>query len=247
MRAIVGVPRQAGRASGADSYATRSYRHTQTTEQPVEKLTIVGDQIIIAGFGQRGLGQRFNDVVKCAFEENLFKRHHIEVGRELCRRGIADFESTKAPADEYGALVGFTVNNLPYLCVFPSDDFQPEFRDANMWYCSVGSGQAITDPFLAFMREIFWTGGPPTVQDGTFTVTWTLDHAVAVNPGGINAPVRIAVLERFSGGLVARMLDDNDLKEHRQNIDQAKDRLRTYAATQQPGAADTPDIPKPKS
>lgn len=46
------------------------------------------------------------------------------------------------------------------------------------------------------MREISWSGGPPNVQDATFAVTWALDHAVTCNPGGINAPVRIAVLER---------------------------------------------------
>jgi hypothetical protein len=55
-------------------------------------------------------------------------------------------------------------------------------------------------------------------------------------------------MERInSTRLGARMLDDDDLKEHRQNIEQAKDRLRTYAETQQPGAAGTPDIPRPKS
>ena len=48
----------------------------------------------------------------------------------------------------------------------------------------MGSGQPITDPFLALMRSIFWGDGLPTVQDGTFAVTWALEHAIEVNPGG---------------------------------------------------------------
>lgn len=114
-----------------------------------------------------------------------------------------------------------------------------------MWYVSMGSGQSITDPFLALMREIFWRAGPPTVQDATFAVTWALDHAIAVNTGGINGPARIAVMERVSGKLAARLLDEADLLEHRQNIEQAKERLRTFQESQKPGAGDAPDVPKP--
>jgi len=245
MTAIVGVLCRDGLVIGTDSSATFTAGNLRTIEQPVEKLTIVSEMIIIAGTGQVGLGQRFNYIVQAAFDQKVFRGHNIEVGKELCRRGINDFGYTNAPKGGLAALVGFPLNNRPYLCEFATPDFQPEFKDEKMWYCSMGSGQPITDPFLALMREIFWMQGPPTVQDATFAVTWALDHAVTVNPGGINAPVRVAVLERTGGKFVARMLDDDDLREHRQNIDQAKERLRTYPAAQKPDAAGTPDVPKP--
>jgi hypothetical protein len=146
---------------------------------------------------------------------------------------------------QYGALIGFALGEKPYLCEFPVSDFQPEFKTETLWYCSMGSGQPITDPFLAFMREVFWGAGLPSVQDATFAVTWTLDHAVQINPGGINGPVRIAVLERHSGKFRARVLDDSDLEEHRQNIDQAKERLRSFPASQSADAPGTPEVPKP--
>src|SRR5262249_18488183 len=154
------------------------------------------------------------------------KGHQIDVAKELCKRGIADFSFTNAKQGSYAALVGFPLNNKPHLCEFAAADFQPEFKDERIWYCSMGSGQLITDPFLALMREVFWSSGPPTVQDATFAVTWALDHAVAVNAGGINAPVRVGVMERVEGKYVARILDDIDLQEHRENIGQAKDLLR---------------------
>jgi hypothetical protein len=70
---------------------------------------------------------------------------------------------------------------------------------------------------------------------------------VQVNPGGINGPVRIAVLERVSGKLRSRILGDSDLDEHRQNIAQAKERIRSFPASQRADAPGTPEIPKPET
>lgn len=245
MTAIVGVLCRDGLVIGTDSSATFSSGQTRTIEQPTEKLTIVGGVVIVAGSGQIGMGQRFNHIVRTAYDEKLFRGHHIDVAKELCKRGIGDFSYTSAKQSMYASLVGFPLNDRPYLCEFAVADFQPEFKDERMWYVSMGSGQPITDPFLALMREIFWRAGPPTVQDATFAVTWALDHAIAVNTGGINGPARIAVMERVGGKLAARLLDEADLLEHRQNIEQATERLRTFQASQKPGAGDVPDVPKP--
>src|SRR5882762_5100743 len=202
MTAIVGVLCRDGLVIGTDSSTTlTSGAGQRTIEQPTEKIHIYSNAVIVAGTGQVGLGQRFGRIVEVAYEEKVFRstQHHTAVGTELCKRAIADFVSTNVSKGSYGALVGFTLAERPYLCEFSDADFQPEFKSETIWYCSMGSGQTITDPFLAFMREVFWGRGLPTVQDATFAVTWTLDHAVQINPGGINGPVRIAVMERHSG------------------------------------------------
>ncbi len=219
----------------------------RTIEQPTEKLYICSDAIIVAGTGAVGLGQRFCRIVDVAYQDKVFATgsHHVGVGTEVCKRARADFASTGVDRGKYGALVAFPFNNKPNLCEFAIDDFQPEFKTEKMWFCSMGSGQLITDPFLALMREVFWGSGLPTVQDATFATTWTLDHAVQVNPGGINGPVRIAVLEKKEGKFRARLLDDDALEEHRQNIGQAKDRLRNLSVSQRADAPGTPDVPKP--
>jgi 20S proteasome alpha/beta subunit len=175
MTAIVGVLCRDGVVIGTDSSATFASALGQPTiEQPTEKLQIVTGTVIIAGTGQVGLGQRFGHIVEKAYADKVFVggQHHTDVGKELCKRAIADFSSTSANK-EYGALVGFPLGDKPYLCEFPSSDFQPEFKTEGIWYCSMGSGQPITDPFLAFMREVFWGRSLPTVQDATFAVTWT--------------------------------------------------------------------------
>lgn len=248
MTAIVGVLCRDGLVIGTDSSTTfGSGMGDRTIEQPSEKLRIISDAIIVAGTGQVGLGQRFARVVELAYADKVFVggKHHIAVGTELCKRTLADFGSTNVQRGSYGALIGFPLGDKACLCEFSPADFQPEFKTETIWYCSMGSGQPITDPFLALMREIFWQDGLPTVQDATFAATWALDHAVQVNPGGINGPVRIAVLERHSGKLRARLLGNDYLEEHRQNIAQAKERLRTFPASQSADAPGTPDIPKP--
>jgi 20S proteasome alpha/beta subunit len=248
MTAIVGILCRDGLVIGADSSTTfASGVGSPIIEQPTEKLSLISNCIIVAGTGQVGLGQRFCHVVEVAYEEKTFLglKHPTAVGNEICKRAIADFTYTTANKGQYGALVGFVLGDKPFLCEFAVLDFQPEFKTETIWYGSMGSGQAITDPFLALMREVFWDKGPPTVQDATFAATWALDHAIQVNPGGINGPVRIAVMEKTSGKYRAKMLDEAELEEHRQNIQQAKERLRAFPALQSADAPDTPDIPRP--
>lgn len=247
MTAIVGVLCRDGLVIGTDSSATFTTGAVPTIEQPTEKLHIYSGAVIVADTGQGGFGQRFGHIVEVAYTGKVFlgTNHHIDVGVELCKRAVQDFSSTMANRGTYGALVGFSLNNKPYLCEFAVADFQPEFKNETIWYCSMGSGQQIIDPFLALMREIFWNHGLPTVQDATFAVTWALDHAIKINPGGINGPARIAVMERNSGKFQARFLEDADLDEHRQNIEQAKERLRAFPASQSADAPDTPEVPRP--
>jgi hypothetical protein len=147
----------------------------------------------------------------------------------------------------YGALIAFPSGDSPVLCEFDPLYFQPELKTERLWYCSMGSAQPITDPFLALMRNVFWHKSPPTVPDALWAATWALDHAIEVNPGGVNGPVQMAVLERTDKAqLRARVLEDGELGEHRQNIQAAKDALRKLRESYQVGAeSGAADIPKP--
>lgn len=246
MTAIAGIVCRDGVVIGADSSTTfAASGGIRTIEQPTQKITIVSNSVIVAGTGQVGFAQRFDHIVDQAYRNKLFQSHQIEIGKTLCAMAIQDLGSTGAKLGQYGALVGFVCGDKARLCEFAVGDFQPEFKDEKIWYCSMGSGQLITDPFLAFIREVFWSEGPPTVQDATFAITWALDHAIAVNPGGVNGPVKVATLQRHGGKWHAATLEEADLEEHRQNIAQAKERLRSFPATQQPEGGDVPDVPAP--
>ena len=235
MTAVVGVLCSDGVVMGADSSATSaSASGLSTIEQPTNKLSIIGDRILTASSGSVGLKQRFERIVEDAREEEFWRTdHYIDVGRRLSATAINDFSSTGIGIGKIGlsALVAFYSDSQPRLCELASRDFQPEFKDENIWYVSIGSGQLITDPFLALMRNIFWDEGMPTVQDAILTVTWTLEHVVEVNPGGINKPIRIAILQedsQNSGNIAARLLDDADLQEAKEHIDLLKMEIKGH-------------------
>lgn len=246
MTAIVGMLCKDGAAIiGTDSSATfmAGNQQIKIIEQTTEKLHILHDRIIVAGTGQVGLGQRFCATIDTAYTKGkLFvgtpERSAIEIAKHLCRAQIDDFASTQAPKGQYGALVAFPTKGRANVCEFALNDFQPEFKTDKMWYGSMGCSQHITDTFLALMREVFWTEGPPNMQDGIFTTVWTLEHAIQVNPGGVKDPIRVAVLQ----GERARMLSDDDIAEHSECISAAKAHLRRFREQMQ--KADTPPMPQ---
>src|SRR3954469_24120529 len=248
MTSIVGVLCRDGAVIGTDSATTFGGRN-RTIEQRTEKLDIVGDEIILAGAGQLGLRQRFRDIVEEAWRKDFLKKSRpIDLGKYFSATTLQDFGSTRAPQGAFGAMLAFPHQTAPFICTFDPEHFQPELIEERLWYDSMGSAKPITDPFLALMRKAFWTSGPPLVHDAIFAVTWALEHAIEVNPGGVNDPIRIAVLERQGRSLKARLLSDDELLEHKQNVAAAYNALRKFRDRQASAeAGDSPDVPNLES
>ena len=249
MTILVGLRCQEGVVIGSDSSATFTTPSIQTIEQPAKKVTIIENKVIVAGAGQVGLGQRFNAVVEKAWSEKVFTGTNntpLEIAKHLSAAGIKDFVETSAPKGEYGALVAFPCGRKFCLCEFAIKDFQPELKDENIWYVSMGSGQTIADPFLGLLRRTFWKDSPPKLSEGIFAVTWTLEHAIELNPGGIKGPSQIAVMSaNESGDLLARLLDDAELGEHIDNVHGAEEYLSKYSQILGGGTETAKQIPSP--
>lgn len=230
MTIIVGILTTDGIVVGSDSAATFSNGQTLTIEQTTKKVDIISEEVIVAGTGQVGLGQRFKAIVQKNWEKKLFQKNYIEVGKEISHETLQDFAYTSAIRGQFGALLAFASGNKPYLCEFSVNDFQPEFKEIDkLWYVSMGSGQAIADPFLGFLHDTFWNSKPPPINDAIFAVIWTLQHAIKINPGGVNGPIQIAVLKpEERGKLKASLLSDIELDEHHQNVSDAISHLRSY-------------------
>ncbi len=248
MTSLVGILCRDGVVIGADSSVTHlqeGQRVIPTIEQPYEKIDIVGDHVIVVGTGQIGLGQRFLAVVKEAWGNRAFQNDPIAVGKILSANAIKDFNDTAARTNSFGALVAFPVGNNAHLTEFAISDFQPEMKTEKMWFSSMGSAKYITDTFLAFLREVFWPNELPNISGGIFAAKWTLDHAVAINAGGVNGPVRISVLERVKGQFHARIIPDDELLEHAQAITDAKASLARFRNEHAlVGHAEIPPVPQ---
>ena len=123
-------------------------------------------------------------------------------------------------------LVAMTLGGKPYLFTF---DYKcaADMATPDLPFSAIGSGQFIADPFLAFLRRMFWNDCPPSLGDGIFATAWTLQHAIESAPSGIAEPIQIMVIDK-SGQ--ARELAHAELKEHTESIARAENSLRNYKA-----------------
>ena len=251
MTILVGVLCRDGAVIGADSSVTFGGGGGLSTIEQMssDKVCIIQDEIIVAGCGSAGLCQRFEHVVE-GFASKVHSLHPVEVGMNLSRQGLQNFQSTGAPPGA-GALVAFRTGSKikkTSLCELDVETFQPELKTEQLWYCSMGSGQLIVDPFLGLFRRVFWKNGQPNCQEGVFAVTWALRLANELNSGGIGGPSRIAVLrnEPSNGEKAARFLTDDEISQHEANCDALEEYMARYRL-EQTEAVNAPDslaIPK---
>jgi 20S proteasome alpha/beta subunit len=245
MTVLVGIRCKDGIVVGSDSSVTFGAMGGRTIEQTARKMEVIEGCMIVAGTGQVGLGQRFCHQLRQAYQQKKFSSlNHIDMGKTMSKLAIDDFAFTQAIKGQYGALVAFVSNKEPHLCEFAVDDFQPEIKTDQIWYASMGSGQAIADPFLGLMRKVFWKDGMPSLTDGVFAAVWTLQHTIDVNPGGVNGPIHLATLHIEGGKAVAKHLTEDDIGQHLENVRGAEKYLRGYSDVLQ-GANDAPDVPLP--
>lgn len=165
MTVIVGILCKDGVVIGTDSSATfADGTGAGTIEQPTDKVFIYENTAVMVGTGSVGINQRFREVMTRRW--GMIKDFTaLALAKDLSRHLIEDLIYTHASKGQYGALVAYPTKNEGFqLCEFEVTDLQPELKNANMWYVSMGSGQRITDPFLAFIRDVFWQAGPPTLQ-----------------------------------------------------------------------------------
>ena len=163
MTLLVGIRCTDGAVIGTDSAMTfgPSPQHPTIEQRYEEKITIVDNRIIVAGTGPIGLGQRFADNISKRWEnKELQGKSAIDVGRQISAVAVNDFASTKVSGGTFGALVAFPVGKTAELFEFGVTDLQPEVKSGANWYASMGSGQAVADPLLGFVRVAFWGIAP---------------------------------------------------------------------------------------
>jgi hypothetical protein len=178
-----------------------------------------------------------------------------ELRNELWQDVLPALERGKAAAAMVGGqvasasaicftMIGLPISRKPVLLQF-DHQCAPEEATRELPFIALGSGQAIADPFLAFLREIFWKDKEPSIGDGVFAATWTLLHSIRTAPGGIAEPIEIAVLKKENGDLAGRILDPAELEEHRLSVAAAEEHLADYRSelSTEPGDDDIPDMP----
>lgn len=178
MTVLVGVRCSDGVVIGADSVATSSIGasvHLMQV-QSNSKIRIFDEKVIVAATGAVGFSQRLDSHVQEAIAGNVFSMpKRRECVTNISRRLITDFQNSVVQVQpgrglEFGALIAAIHGGDPFLVEYDTIKFQPEIKEGNIFFVSMGSGQMLADPFLAFVSRVMWKGVMPTVADAKFGV-----------------------------------------------------------------------------
>lgn len=256
MTVLVGVKCTDGVVIGADSMATSTHGPASLLQTQTDKIQIIAGEVIVAGSGSVGLIQRFTNVVDELWKNEEVKRNMWSCIKSISAATITDFKSTGVPFKQpphglgfgFGSLLAAPIEGEARLVEYGEADVQPELKDEKPIFVSMGSGQMLAEPFVAFVSRVLWDDGVPDVQAAMFGVYWALDHTIKYAPGGVGEPIRMALLKEENREWNARVLDDDELQEKAQHINQIERRIARYPkeVLQEPQAT-PPPAPPPAS
>lgn len=255
MTLLVGVLCTNGIVIAADQQLTHGTMGMQTIGQAITKVTVVGGNSLFASSGHHGLGQQLEAQVQANHAKYLKENYHtgIQVLQKDFRSIIDPSLTTAAIAARlFGANAHADATCGCLLAAPFKDDLKlveitpqvaVECQIAEMPFISLGSGKANADPFLGFLRRVFWPARTPTVAEGELAAYWTVKHAIEMKTPGVGFDVDVFTIEKSGSSYVAVQLDAAHLKEHEDFRMEAEKRMSSLrdelkaAATPAPGAA----------
>jgi hypothetical protein len=206
---------------------TPSLGLTATGHHHGKKIRLVAGDQVFAYAGDQGLADRFRLFTEiCAPQIGTAQLpydyvHHLAV---VVRQ---NFDATRVnQPGAVNSIVAFVHGGAHHCCAYLGE-LQPWLLDSDHFYVALGSGKQMADPFLRFVTDIFCKK-QPNVREAIFLATWTLDHVISTNPGGVAGPVRMAVMEKNGVGYRTRELDETEINEQQEAVASAEQALRNW-------------------
>jgi 20S proteasome alpha/beta subunit len=275
MTLLIGIKCRDGLVLAADGAATYGVLGQHTIRQPVrKKLRLVDAQTVVGTSGPVGIGQRVAGVVgelrrqnKVAIEPQnpntstkqlqQAKPHEVMghlrtafwqvIAPELdIARAMMQVMGNGSPLQSAlsQSFVAIMVSGDPCLIQF-DHQAAPEQVTEDLPFVALGSGQLIADPFLAFLRRIYWPDELPDVKQGVFTAIWALHHTIETIPGGVGHPIQIVTFLKDGATWKAQEMQREACEEHLQYIKSIEVGIRNVPQQLSAGAASPPPPPTP--
>ena len=244
MTLIVGIKCQTGIVLGSDSAATQvTSTGQQTATQPTDKFDIIDDTIILGVSGQCGYSQAYRATIAKLWKELAFSnKSRIEV-RNIISAAIREhlLRETQFANAARGSLLGEVANlelvshtlvampvkKEPVLFEFTATG-APEEKTEKLPTVAIGSAQQIADPFLSFLRRVFWPDRLPTIGEGKLATYWALNYSIKAAPGNVGEPIKIVTLESSDGKVNVDELDEQELAGLGSGVADAEKHLKAF-------------------
>lgn len=227
MTLIVAFACADGAVIAADSMLTANMGALATGHHHGRKVHILPDHHVFAFAGDQGQAERFRVLASGNTVQAAARPHALDYGLLLTQNIVAQFNATGiGNAINMNAVLAYPHGSAISVCAFMGP-LQPWLLDQDHYFVALGSGKQMADPFLRFLLDIF-SPTQPTVREAVFLATWTLQHTINTNPGGVAGPIRMVVVEQTSGGFAARELSPDEIGEQQQAITDAEAKLRDW-------------------
>jgi len=239
---IVGILCLDGVVVAADGAATYGVMGQHTVRQPMKKLRLLDDHVVIGVSGPGTLAQRFEGEVRrlCNAPWQAAGQQPdqamLAITKVIRPHILDEMQMAQAAGQIIGQVARVNALSTTLVALPLGADVQlfqfdqqgsPEYARPDVPFFSIGSGQLTADPFLAFIRELFWRQGQPTVEEGIFAAHWTVRHAIETSPRGVADPIQLAVLDKATR--TARELAEDELAYNERVVAEMKNTMREAA------------------
>ncbi|RPH95186.1 hypothetical protein EHM69_05250 [candidate division KSB1 bacterium] len=269
MTLIVGVRCSDGVVLGADGAATYGNVYEHTIQQSTKKLRTISGSLVVGVSGSVGLSQFILAAVEKVWHQvkadsrNTPEQLRVALSSEIRKYLLPELSVAAEAAKLLGsaahssamcsalvAMPKYAQSQDGYLFEFDHQGSSEEkINDGS--FVAIGSGQGTADPFLAFLRKVFWKDTQPSIVDGIFATVWTLCHTIETSPGGVSFPIQIITLRNeVNRGFVATELSQEQVEEHRESTGDAERMLLEWRRQQRdktPPPGEGPPEYTPKS
>ena len=233
----------------ADSMITPTMGGISVGHHHGRKIEILPGPQLFAFAGDQGQAARFKIMAQLQHGQIAPLPHALDYGLGLSAGIINQLASTGISGNAIGTntILAFCHGGSHHCCMFEGQ-LQPRLLDEHHFYAALGSGKLSADPFLRFLVDIFCPNGTPTLREAIFLATWTVQHVIDTNPGGVAGPIRVATFNSDgNGGFQALEMPDSEIAEHQQAVESAVAALRKWRDGIQSGSAalDAPEPPTP--
>lgn len=240
MTLIIGVKCQDGIVIGADSITTFG---TEIELEVNNKTDFLSGDSLIAFAGAVGLSQLVKERLRESWDIVREQENIADARAEIHRVMWSEVRPALEHAADAGKILGqdlFSTATCSSLLAFPIRDehvllscnqiVQSEEITSEAPFVSIGSGSFQADPFLAFLKRIFWKdSAPENTSAGVLSILWTLDHVSRVNAGlGVGGRPNVFVLSKGQDAWKAERLDEYYLREQLLALEAVEDRLRSF-------------------
>jgi hypothetical protein len=233
----------------ADSMITPSMGGISVGHHHGRKIEVLSGPQLFAFAGDQGQASRFKTMAEGLHGQIAGLAHALDYGLGMSGGIIQQLASTGINGNAIGTNTILAVGHggSHHCCMFEGQ-LQPRLLDEHHFYAALGSGKLSADPFLRFLVDIFCSYGRPSLREAIFLATWTVQHVIDTNPGGVAGPIRVATFSGDGNGAFhATELPDSEIAEHQQAVESAATALRKWRDEIQSGQAadDAPEPPIP--